>query len=320
MRKFIFTLFSVVYAVALSAQNPSYTTYVEKHKDIAIRQMQEASIPASIIMAQALLESGAGTSYLAQKANNHFGIKCSSQWNGPSVKKDDDHPDECFRSYENVEDSFRDHSAFLKRDRYASLYKLPITDYKSWAHGLKAAGYATDPAYGEKLIRIIETYNLHTLDSAAGSNTVDTPSTNTSAPPTGMSVAMAVSSSQIFNHKNKNLPYVQVGSSESIEDIATRYRKTVTDLLDYNDMRYDDTLNVGDIIFLAPKRTKGADKYYIIAAGDTMYSISQILGMTLESLYLKNRIKAGAMPPVGTRLYLQRNIPRREANAAYHIK
>ena len=316
MRRYTFTLLFIICALSLMGQNASYTAYVKQYKDIAVRQMNKEGIPASIIMAQALLESGAGTSYLAREANNHFGIKCNSQWTGPSVKKDDDHKNECFRKYDQVEDSFSDHSAFLKRERYASLYKLPITDYKSWAHGLRAAGYATDPAYGDKLIRIIETYHLYELDN------VDTSTSPEIEPetPDVVPAALAVSSGQVLFHKNKNLPYVQVGEGETIEDIATRHRKSVGDILLYNDMSYDDTISVGDILFLSPKRAKGVDKYYVIESGDTMYSISQRLGMTLESLYTKNRLRVGAIPPVGTRLYLQRNMPRREAKASYHIQ
>lgn len=321
MKKYTLTLLFIICTLSLTGQNASYTAYVKQYRDIAIRQMNKEGIPASIIMAQALLESGAGTSYLAREANNHFGIKCNSQWRGESIKKDDDRKNECFRKYDQVEDSYSDHSAFLKRERYASLYELPITDYKSWAHGLKAAGYATDPAYGDKLIRIIETYHLYELDNV----TLDAPAVEEAVavednPAVSIPVALAVSSMQLLTHKNKNLPYVQVGEGDSIEKIASHYRKSVADLLQYNDMNYDDTLSVGDIIFLSPKRNKGAVKYYTIAQGDTMYSISQRLGMTLESLYLKNRLQVGAMPPVGTRLYLQRNIPRREANASYHVK
>ncbi|MDD4819476.1 MAG: glucosaminidase domain-containing protein [Flavobacteriales bacterium] len=167
MKKIYILLSLLCINICLYAQNlnDSYLKYIEQYRSIAIRQMQKEGIPASIIMAQALLESSAGNSFLAVKANNHFGIKCTSDWNGPSIRKDDDKRNECFRKYSKVEDSFTDHSAFLKRDRYASLYKIPSTDYKNWARGLKAAGYATDSQYAEKLIRLIENYSLHTLDT-----------------------------------------------------------------------------------------------------------------------------------------------------------
>ena len=139
-------------------------SYIEQYKDVAIREMNQYGIPASIKLAQALLESGNGNSYLAQKANNHFGIKCGGVWNGPSIARDDDNPNDCFRVYRSVEDSYRDHSEFLLRKRYEKLFFLNKDDYKGWAKGLKEAGYATNPRYPELLIDIIERYSLHQYD------------------------------------------------------------------------------------------------------------------------------------------------------------
>ena len=139
-------------------------SYIEKYKDIAIREMNQYGIPASIKLAQALLESGNGNSYLAKEANNHFGIKCGGVWNGKSVTRADDNPNDCFRVYNNPEDSFKDHSAFLLRKRYENLFKLDKNDYKGWAKGLKEAGYATNPRYPELLIDLIERYELYQYD------------------------------------------------------------------------------------------------------------------------------------------------------------
>ncbi len=150
---------------------PTYTStsgheYIARHKNIAIQEMNQYGIPASIKLAQALLESGNGNSTLAREANNHFGIKCTPEWPGGKAYKDDDSHNECFRVYERVEDSFRDHSQFLLRKRYAALFELDKDDYKGWAKGLKSAGYATNPRYAELLINLIERYELHQYDRA----------------------------------------------------------------------------------------------------------------------------------------------------------
>lgn len=147
------------------ALNPAYTAYIEQWRETALAQQTQYGIPAAITLAQGLLESGAGQSDLATQANNHFGIKCHSDWQGGTFRKDDDQRDECFRSYQRAEDSYRDHSLFLKRKRYEVLFTYDIKDYKAWANGLKACGYATDPGYPQKLIRIIETYGLNTLQT-----------------------------------------------------------------------------------------------------------------------------------------------------------
>jgi hypothetical protein len=159
-------LLFILAAYTLGAQNLTREQYIKKYKDIAIRQMYRHNIPASIILAQACLESSDGNSTLAKKANNHFGIKCHDGWKGKKIRQDDDARRECFRKYKNAEDSFTDHSNFLcSRTRYASLFDLPLTDYKAWAHGLKAAGYATNPKYAQLLINIIEEHELYKYDS-----------------------------------------------------------------------------------------------------------------------------------------------------------
>lgn len=142
--------------------------YIERFKDIAIREMNSNGIPASITLAQGILESGNGNSSLAREANNHFGIKCTSEWKGKTILKDDDQKDDCFRVYTSADESFRDHSEFLKRKRYAALFELNKNDYQGWALGLKEAGYATNPRYAELLISLIERYNLNSFDRKEG--------------------------------------------------------------------------------------------------------------------------------------------------------
>ena len=157
-------LFLLLFSFQLSAQNMTRNEYIDKYKDEAIYQMKKYKIPASITLAQGILESGDGNSELAKKSNNHFGIKCHSDWEGDRVYHDDDKKNECFRKYNKVRDSFDDHSEFLLRPRYASLFEYALTDYKSWAKGLKKAGYATNPNYAKHLIKIIEENELHKLD------------------------------------------------------------------------------------------------------------------------------------------------------------
>lgn len=149
---------------------PNYTTlqYIDRFKAIAIQEMNTNGIPASITLAQGIFESGSGNGELARVANNHFGIKCTSDYTGRSYYKDDDQHNDCFRVYTNPEDSYRDHSAFLKRKRYAHLFELDKNDYRGWAQGLKDAGYATNPAYPQLLIGVIEKYNLHQYDQPEG--------------------------------------------------------------------------------------------------------------------------------------------------------
>lgn len=139
-------------------------SYISRYKDIAIREMNRSGIPASITLAQGLLESGNGNSSLAREANNHFGIKCNTDWKGPTILKDDDAKNDCFRVYNNPDESFKDHTEFLKRKRYAFLFELDKNDYVGWARGLKQAGYATNPRYPELLISLVERYSLDQYD------------------------------------------------------------------------------------------------------------------------------------------------------------
>ena len=172
--KAVCLLFSVLllsssFEVQAQKRNKIYEDYIKKYREIAVHEMKKHHIPASITLAQGLLESGAGRGELARKANNHFGIKCGGRWNGRTVRHDDDARNECFRAYKNAEDSYKDHSKFLRDGaRYQFLFDLKITDYKGWAKGLKNAGYATDPKYAYRLINLIELYDLYEYDRKGG--------------------------------------------------------------------------------------------------------------------------------------------------------
>lgn len=287
----LFLLFAVEASPQLK-QNTAYKNYIHKYKDIAIEQMLKHDIPASITLAQGLLESGAGRSSLAVKGNNHFGIKCHD-WTGASMRLDDDERDECFRVYHNTRDSYEDHSLFLKRSRYARLFKLKRTDYKGWARGLKACGYATNPSYADKLIEIIETYELNKFDKARSYD-------HFMAKHEG-DISDEANSHRI-EYRNKNY-YVVARRGDTFASIGREFNISARKLARYNERNRKEKLNDGDIVYLKKKRS-GAEKIYkrkphIIKAGESMYDISQRYGIRLKSLYKKNKLKPDYTPMVG---------------------
>lgn len=268
--------------------------YIEKYKNVAIREMKQHGVPASITLAQGILESGSGKSYLATEANNHFGIKCHQDWDGKRVYKDDDKKNECFRAYKDPDESFRDHSLFLKnRSRYAFLFEESPTDYKAWAKGLKKAGYATNKKYPELLIGLIERYELHQYD-LEGYN----------AKPHGEEKEIAVS---LINVSTNNVDYIEVGEGESLESIAAKTQVRIKKLLKYNDLEWDAVIEEGDRIYTQPKRRKAAREfqYHKVEEGETMHSISQKFGIRLDRLYDMNSMRVGEQPKVGSTLYLR---------------
>lgn len=267
------------------------TEYIEKYKEVAIQEMEKFQIPASITLAQGILESSSGNSYLATVANNHFGIKCHLDWKGRKVYRDDDEENECFRAYKNPKESFRDHSLFLKnRSRYALLFEEELTDYKAWAKGLKKAGYATNPKYPKLLIGLIEKYNLDQYDKR-GSDEFPT---------------LDLSSLDIKKSEN-NIKYIVVSKDETIESIALLSENKVEDILEYNELRLDSKIVVGQIIYLQPKRRKAArsQKTHQVKKGENMYSISQRYGVKLKYLYKRNDYSVGKQPKVGVVLKLR---------------
>ncbi|MBR5964075.1 MAG: glucosaminidase domain-containing protein [Bacteroidaceae bacterium] len=271
-----FALFSLVLLLSLAAgaQNAQYVKYVRQYKDLAIEQMKKYNIPASITLAQALLESGAGQSELARESNNHFGIKCHN-WSGKKVYHDDDASDDCFRVYKSVRDSYEDHSIFLSTSqRYRPLFKLKNTDYVGWAQGLKLAGYATNPSYADRLINIIESYNLDQYDVPYGTYTV-----------------LSVGSHQ--PHLANGLVYVVTRKGDTIKLISDEFGISVGSLLRYNDLYKGYVPEDGDILYLHRKnwRAKKPYKTHVVREGESMYSISQMYGIRLARLYRMNRDK-----------------------------
>mgnify|MGYP003808423107 CR=1 FL=1 len=279
--------------------NLSRSDYISQYKDIAISEMHRTGIPASIKLAQALLESDNGNSTLSVKANNHFGIKCHSSWKGKVIYHDDDTKKECFRKYNSAEESFRDHSDFLtSSSRYAFLFELKSTDYKSWARGLKKAGYATNPKYDEMLIKIIQDNNLHQYDLDPGKKHKD-----------------KFPADKEFSgirqvHKNNRVNYIVVQEGDSFESIRKEMKLLSFELFRYNDLTRDDSVYTGQILYLQPKRNKAEAgiQYHTVKQGETMYEISQLYAVKLSQLYKKNLMEYGDEPVAGQQISLRKKL------------
>lgn len=302
------------------AQKITRAQYIEMYKDAAIASMKSHGIPASITLAQGCLESGDGNSDLAVKANNHFGIKCHNDWRGPTYyKKDDDPGKSCFRKYRNASESFKDHSDFLRyRDRYAFLFDLEITDYRAWCHGLKKAGYATAPDYAQKLIKIIEDYQLYRYDrevtaKAERSRTVLPPSPNElrkveELRPAKNSTLYRYSLNRTIYVRN-NVPYILAGDNETYESIAKEYGLFTRELLRFNDLKRPKELVPGTVVYLQKKRSKSQKHMdiHIAVEGDTYYDISQKYGVQLKKLFKYNDYKEGDVLHVGDEIFMRRH-------------
>ena len=278
-----------------------YEEYISTYKGIAIDHQNRYKIPASITLAQGLLESGAGKSRLARQGNNHFGIKCHKDWKGGKIYHDDDLANECFRTYKNAAASYEDHAKFIaERDRYASLFSLSIRDYKGWARGLQKLGYATDKAYANKLIKVIEDYQLYQYDNekAKGKNNDNkqtTPTTNIS------------NGRKHIPYKTHGLIYVFSVSGDSYDAIAAEFGFKVKDLYKYNEVGEDFPLKEGDIVYFEKKKNKADKPYYehVVQIGESMHSISQRYGIKVKNLYKLNKKKFEYVPEEGDVLKLR---------------
>lgn len=296
-RYFVLSIITFL-CVSLNAQlkwNSRYQAYIDQYKDLAIAEMLKYNIPASITLAQGLLESSAGMSELARNGNNHFGIKCHD-WTGARTYHDDDATNECFRAYRDVYESYEDHSRFLARQpRYRSLFRLKRTDYKGWAKGLKKCGYATSPTYAKQLIGIIELYKLHKYDKAKKYDKfmVERSSVKDVAPSINL---------HPIHIYNKNY-YLNVRQGDTFRSIAREVGISYKKLAKYNERDKNDRLIPGEIIYLKKKQKK-ADKAYKnrphrVKAGESMYSIAQYYGIRLESLYKMNDLSPDYSIQVG---------------------
>lgn len=275
-------------------RNSAYERYFEKYKAVAIEQMARYKIPASITLAQGAYESGAGTSELARKGNNHFGIKCHNGWTGPTISYDDDRKGECFRAYGSALESYEDHSKFLTGSkRYGSLFHLKITDYKGWAEGLKKCGYATNPQYDKKLIEIIELYDLDRYDTRKGRKRGE------------HGQPMHFEEHRVY-FQNDNY-YVIARDGDTFASIGEEMGVGEKRLAKYNERDHDYRLEQGDRVYLERKKTEAApgNDYHVVEAGDSMYGIAQKYGIRLKSLYQLNRMPLSYQIQVGDELRLR---------------
>ena len=280
--------------------NERYQQYINQYKDCAIEQMQRHRIPASITLAQGILESGAGRSELALKGNNHFGIKCHG-WTGRTVYRDDDRSNECFRAYDSPFQSFEDHSLFLtSRPRYSSLFQLKTTDYRGWARGLKAAGYATNPRYADQLIEIIQLYRLYEYDTAKTYDKFIVEHAKSVGSDSQPLHPIKVYNKNYYLYARRGDTFRSIG-----EEIGISYRK----LARYNERDRHDSLQEGEIIWLKKKQAKAPKDYkgrlHYVRKGESMYSIAQTYGIRLKSLYKLNGLQPDYVLRIGDALRLR---------------
>lgn len=277
--------------VSAQTMHKAYLNYIESYSPIAFEQQKLHKIPASIKLAQGLLESAAGMSELAQVSNNHFGIKCSN-WTGDKVYSDDDTKGECFRKYKSVRDSYEDHSMFLvSRPRYASLFTLKETDYKGWAHGLKKAGYATDPSYANKLIKLIEDYDLAKFDVGKHADMHIADSKSNAETYTWKTASVTTLKGHDL-YRNNKVKCVFSEAGDTYSSIASEFEISEEKLLEYNDLKESRDLEPGTVVYIGTKKNKAAPEFnaHLVKEGENMYRISQKYGIKLKALYDLNNI------------------------------
>jgi len=270
--------------------------YIAAYKEDAVKEMYLHKVPACITLAQGMLESGNGNSPLAKNANNHFGIKCHKEWGGDTYIMDDDSANECFRKYDDVLDSYSDHSLFLySRSRYAALFELPINDYKGWCYGLKAAGYATDPKYPQRLIDLIEKYHLQDLNVIENTPKQDLPSRHV------ITSDLSIREVYRFNH----IKFVIAKENDSFYKIAHDFNLELDQILEYNDLSKEDKISYGQKIYIEKKRRRALEPIHVVQKNETLKSISQLHGIRLSSVCKKNHLKPSDKLKVGDVIYLR---------------
>lgn len=330
MRIFAVIFFMMLGVAGMAQPAADIVEYINTYKKLAMEEMKRTGIPAAITIAQGIHETYAGKSDLVTRSNNHFGIKCKAYWTGKKVYHDDDARGECFRSYQYAADSYRDHSDFLRgSDRYAFLFRLDPTDYRAWAHGLKKAGYATNPKYAGILIKLIEDYNLEQYSLIAMGRmspdqevvaTVPTPATNMPS-----QVALAIRyvepeqelgpppvvnyPSGEFTINNTKVIYAKQGTL--MLALAEEYDIPLARLLEFNDMETEEVLVKDQLIYLQRKRKTGNNEIHVVANGETLHDICQAEAIRLDNLLEYNHLDKTTQPAVGEKLYLQATSPSR---------
>lgn len=305
--------------LAASPQQLSRQEYIDKFARIAVQEMIEHHIPASITLAQACLESRDGNSELTRQSNNHFGIKCRNTWTGPTVRHNDDESNECFRKYKSAEESFRDHSEFITSSlRYGFLFSYDIRDFKKWAYGLKQAGYATDPGYPGKLIKIIEDFRLYELDQLDWKY-VKAPEgkprhfslfgfLKKKSPNQNLQVASGYLPRTI-EKRNRKKAFLAV-EGDDYTRIADEFGKKDWQIYQYNDAQSGDVPETGEPVFLQAKRSKAprGNDWHVVQLGETLRSVAQWYGVKLSSLKKMNKLDDTQEVAPGTTLSLRKRI------------
>ena len=336
--KILFLVFASLILKNSFAQqlDPVIVDYINKYKELAISEMQRTGIPASIKLAQGIHETSAGTSELVKKSNNHFGLKCKSEWTGRTVKHTDDAPNECFRKYEDSRDSYKDQSDYLKKTaRYASLFDLDPTDYKGWAYGLKKAGYATNPKYSQVIIKLIEDYNLQDYTMIAlgklkeGQETIaqnkiadKTDDKKGAVKPEEKAAAVNAGTQEktvIVEEPKPNYPegefkinetkviYAKKGTSYL--SIAEKYAIPLARIFEFNEMKVQESVDKDRLIYIMRKRKTGLNEQHVVKPGETLTDIAQTEALRLESLLEYNYLQPNMQPAVGSVLYLRAKGP-----------
>lgn len=341
IRHIILIIFMICGLSMFAQQNAATLKYIDKYKDLAMEHMVEYGIPASIKLAQAIIESSHGTSELAVKSNNHFCIKCHASWTGKKTYYDDDEKGECFRVYNSVEESYRDHSNFLKNGtRYASLFDLDITDYQGWAKGLKKAGYATSPVYATVLIKIIEDYNLQKYDQMViknqfkpktDSDEVEEPddeeepknivkpkkvkknkhtvADNTAPVPVLADCPVVeVTPDHHYIKENFGVKFITTKAGDNLESLAQELKMFPKQLVKYNHLDKNKTeFGKGEILYISPMRRKAPVGYYIhvIQPGETLSKVSKLYAVKLERLFKMNNLDENSILQIGQEIRLR---------------
>jgi len=310
----ILTLILVIFAASAHSQ-AKYTPkdYVDLYKDIAITEMEKYGIPASIKLGQGILESSAGNSTLAKTANNHFGIKCKKEWTGETFYQDDDEKNECFRKYKDVLSSYEDHSKFLKSSaRYASLFELSKGDYKGWATGLKAAGYATNPQYAQLLIKTIEENELFIYDKLNTNSVIKKKESNVTVKPNkNKSDKSEFSDFEISNKSqrkielNNNVKFIISKKGDTYSSLTQELDLMHWQLKKYNDLEENHEFKEGEIVYIQPKRRKAMQESYKLSENENLKDVSQKFAIKLNRLYILNNLEKGAVSAPGTTLKLR---------------
>jgi Mannosyl-glycoprotein endo-beta-N-acetylglucosaminidase/LysM domain len=312
MRKLIITTTLILVASFLKAQDISVEEYISTYRNVAVAEMKRSGIPASVTLAQGILETEHGNSELVKKSNNHFGIKCKSDWTGESVRHTDDAPNECFRKYPNAADSYKDHSDYLKTSpRYASLFQLDPSDYKGWAFGLKRAGYATNPRYPQIVISNIEKYNLQQYDTVTGEIATDVAIIKSVEDESVVKNAIAVSDNEEIknalkaNSKFNKLKALYASKGTSLLAIATAANIDLVKLLDYNDLKTDGLLKEDELIYLEKKNKQGNRDFSTSLQNETLRDVAQNNGVQLKTLMQLNSMRENEVLKKGTKIKLR---------------